>query len=660
MITELTVQVRPAPGGADLRRLAAGDLRARARRRCGGWSRTARPRPCCGSPTRPRRRSGSPAPSEIGSAPTARRLPGHRRLRGHRRGRRGAACGRRRSCCEPPGPTPVAGRRRGLGARALPRALPARRAARRRRARRDARDGHLLVARCAGSTPRSPTALRESLTAQGTPPVILCHVSHVYPAGASLYFTVACAQLHDPVAQWRRAKARRQRRDPGRRRLDHPSPRRRTRPPRVATSARSGELGIAVLQAVKRTLDPAGILNPGVLIHDTGSDWHRASTTRSTAMSSRSNESEHVAALAELVVRFGANVQPGQILAISSEPGKEALARAIAEAAYARGALFVDLSVFDVHLKRARALHADRDTLGFVPPWIGARALALGEHRCARVALTGPVAPRIMDGVDPTLLGLDMLPSLPRGDEGDQRAHHQLDRRPRARRRRGPRWCTRGSSRRRRWSGCGSEVAHVCRLDEPDPIAAWNERLDQLTRRGRQARRARPRRAALRGPGHRPDDRPAPEQQLVAARFETVDGIVHAPNIPTEEVFTTPDPERVDGIVTATKPLFTSGTTISGLQGPLRGRPGGRDRRRPGRRGAPRADRARPRRGAPGRGGAGRPRGPDRAAGHGLLRHAARRERRQPHRARPGLRARRRATPSDLARVNESRSTSTS
>ncbi len=66
---------------------------------------------------------------------------------------------------------------------------------------------------------------------------------------------------------------------------------------------------------------------------------------------------------------------------MSSEPGKEALARAIAEAAYAAGAKFVDLTVFDVYFKRARALHADRDTLGYVPPWLGERILALGEHR---------------------------------------------------------------------------------------------------------------------------------------------------------------------------------------------------------------------------------------------------------------------------------------
>ena len=72
---------------------------------------------------------------------------------------------------------------------------------------------------------------------------------------------------------------------------------------------------------------------------------------------------ELTAALAELTVRFGANLQPGQIMGISSQPGKEELTRAIADAAYAHGAKFVDLFVFDYHLKRSRALNADPDTL---------------------------------------------------------------------------------------------------------------------------------------------------------------------------------------------------------------------------------------------------------------------------------------------------------
>src|SRR6188472_2805023 len=109
----------------------------------------------------------------------------------------------------------------------------------------------------------------------------------------------------------------------------------------------------------------------------------------------------HIQRLAELLVRFGANVQPGQIVSISSEPGKEELARAVAEAAYRRGAKFVDQRVFDLHFKRARALHADPDTLSYVPPWYGATILALGDHRAAAITLTGPVDPHVMDGVDP-------------------------------------------------------------------------------------------------------------------------------------------------------------------------------------------------------------------------------------------------------------------
>jgi alkyldihydroxyacetonephosphate synthase len=107
-------------------------------------------------------------------------------------------------------------------------------------------------------------ALRDSLTAQGTAPVVLCHVSHVYPSGASLYFTVACAQGEDPVAQWRAAKAAAS--DAillaGGSITHHHG---------VGTDHRDwyaqeiGELGMAVLQAVKARLDPAGIMNPGVL-----------------------------------------------------------------------------------------------------------------------------------------------------------------------------------------------------------------------------------------------------------------------------------------------------------------------------------------------------------------------------------------------------------
>jgi alkyldihydroxyacetonephosphate synthase len=112
------------------------------------------------------------------------------------------------------------------------------------------------------------TALRDALRSQGTPPVVLCHVSHVYATGASLYFTVACARLDDTAGQWQRAKAAASEailaadgsishhHGVG---VDH-----------VEWHEREvGELGVRMLRAVKRELDPAGILNPGVLMRRT-------------------------------------------------------------------------------------------------------------------------------------------------------------------------------------------------------------------------------------------------------------------------------------------------------------------------------------------------------------------------------------------------------
>ena len=97
------------------------------------------------------------------------------------------------------------------------------------------------------------------------------------------------------------------------------------------------------------------------------------------------------------------------------------------------------------------------------------------------------------------------------------------------------------------------------------PIAAWRQRWP-CSSAGREAHRAAPRRAALRGPRDRPADRAAALQPLDRRRLRDRrrDRLPAEP--PTEEVFTTPDPERVSGTVAATKPLFTAGTTITGLK----------------------------------------------------------------------------------------------
>ncbi len=282
-------------------------------------------------------------------------------------------------------------------------------------------------------------------------------------------------------------------------------------------------------------------------------------------MTPETDKAPPVAALADLIVRFGANVQPGQIVSISSEPGKEPLARETAAAAYRRGAKFVDLSVFDIHLKRARALHASPDTLEFVPPWYGEHARALGEHRAAVVAFTGPVDPGVMDGIDPELVGRDMLPMLKEAIEIVNQRTTNWTAAPCPT----PGWAKLvhpelepHDALTRLWD----EVAHVCRLDMTDPVSAWEERLDRLARVAGKLDGLHLDSVRFEGPGTELSVGLLPSSRWRYARLSTVDGIDHAPNIPSEEVFTTPDPERVDGVVAATKPLFVSGALITGLR----------------------------------------------------------------------------------------------
>src|SRR5919197_5947054 len=94
---------------------------------------------------------------------------------------------------------------------------------------------------------------------------------------------------------------------------------------------------------------------------------------------------------AELLVNFGANVQKGQVVEISTGLGKEELTRALTASAYRRGAKFVDVYYWDPHLKRARVQYAAEQVLDFVPSWYGERTLQLGDERGATISLTGPI-----------------------------------------------------------------------------------------------------------------------------------------------------------------------------------------------------------------------------------------------------------------------------
>ena len=269
--------------------------------------------------------------------------------------------------------------------------------------------------------------------------------------------------------------------------------------------------------------------------------------------------------LAELAVRFGANVQRGQIVAIGTEPGKEELTRALAVQAYKAGAKFVDVTSYDLHVKRARILHAEEDTLDYVPPWYGERLLALGDHRAARIGLTGPVAPGLLNDLDPARAGRDQMPFLKEAAKVVNERTTNWTAVPCPT----PAWAELvfadldpAEAYERLWS----EILHVMRLDEDDPVAAWTKRADTLVGAAERLTARRFGGLHFTGPGTDLRVGLLPTSSWMAARFSTAEGIEHMPNLPTEEVFTTPDPARVDGTVTSTKPLVVGGTIVRGLR----------------------------------------------------------------------------------------------
>jgi aminopeptidase len=269
--------------------------------------------------------------------------------------------------------------------------------------------------------------------------------------------------------------------------------------------------------------------------------------------------------LAELAVAFGANVQPGQIVAVQSEPGKEELTRAVAAKAYQRGAKFVDVVYFDMRVKRARLEHAAEDTLDFVPSWYGERMLALGDQRAARIMLSGPSDPDALAGVDPARAGRDLLPRVRESNVvlNDRTTNWSILPGPTTA------WAKLvfpDLDEEEALAELWRQVAHVLRLDEPDPVAAWGERADALTASARRMTERQFDAVRFHGPGTDLTVGLLPGGEWMAARFATADGLAHMPNLPTEEVFTTPDPERTEGVVSSTKPLVLGGSIIRGLE----------------------------------------------------------------------------------------------
>ncbi|MFI6925450.1 aminopeptidase [Nonomuraea spiralis] len=268
-----------------------------------------------------------------------------------------------------------------------------------------------------------------------------------------------------------------------------------------------------------------------------------------------------LAGYADLVLDVAVPVLPGDRVLVNAEIEHAPLARALAEAAYARGARYVDVWYFDPYAKLSRVRHAAPDTLGEVPSWLDARNEELARHGGVLVNLRGTATPDLLAGQDQVRAGLDRMPYL------SSRQRLQLGNLVR--------WvmvpCPTEEWARaifgepdedRLWG----HLRSVLRLDRPDPRAAWEQRIAELLARAATLNAMRLDAVRLEGPGTDLTIGLLPGAHWTAARLETPEGHVFQANLPTEEVFTTPDHRRVEGTVRATRPLALNGNVIRDLE----------------------------------------------------------------------------------------------
>jgi aminopeptidase len=267
-------------------------------------------------------------------------------------------------------------------------------------------------------------------------------------------------------------------------------------------------------------------------------------------------------AFARLIVRAGINLAEGQELLVHAQHEHAPFVRALAEEAYAAGARYVDVTYADRRVQRAFVETAPDEMLGWTPPWMVGRLERAIEVGAAIVGVSADSGAEVYAGLD--------------GDRLARARFRDFDRV----------WMDGVMGRKLAWSLVAypteswarealgepdldrlwDAFAHALRLDLPDPAAAWQDRLDELQARATELTERAFTALRYRGPGTDLEVGLIAGSRWLAGRERTVHGQVHAPNLPTEEVFTSPHRARAQGTVRSTMPLALRGTLVEGLE----------------------------------------------------------------------------------------------
>ena len=269
---------------------------------------------------------------------------------------------------------------------------------------------------------------------------------------------------------------------------------------------------------------------------------------------------KNLRAYADLIVRVGTNLQPGQTLLVNALLEHAPLARELTEAAYRAGARFVDVAYVDTHVRRSFIEHAAEEDLTHTQPWTLTRSSSLDGN--ALIMIAGDPEPKLLADLDPSRVGKTRPIKALEAQLASQNA-------------RTVNWAiaaypTAGQAQQmfgepdveRLWAAYQTAV----RLDQPDPVAAWRAHSEKLIARSKQLDAHAFDAIHFSGPGTDLTVGLLPGARWMGGGGETVDGIFHVANLPTEEVFTAPDWRRTEGTVRSTRPLALAGMIVEGLE----------------------------------------------------------------------------------------------
>ncbi len=263
---------------------------------------------------------------------------------------------------------------------------------------------------------------------------------------------------------------------------------------------------------------------------------------------------------AELVVGLGANVQPGQEVFIVPQIEHMELARALARASYKAGASYVHVNYMDPHVRRAMIELGPDEALTYAPEFVKKFVESFAGN--ALLATIGDAEPELMADLDGERVGRAM-PIEVIQIRMQQFVENSVN------------WCGVGAPNEgwakqvygepdveRLWK----ELAFCMRLDEADPVAAWREHLARLRERGAALDALDADAIRYRGPGTDLTVGLLPNARWHSGASTTGGGIEYVANMPTEEVFTSPDSRRADGTIRSSMPLVLSSQIIRGLE----------------------------------------------------------------------------------------------